>query len=104
MKHFKVTHALFLQTCEHIKMNQKLLDAANQHIHEQFAFATGTFMLKNKAKYLNEDNAALWPDSAYGFSLGDWECADSPTGQCIYGKLDAHDETCLVCGDPEERK
>ena len=104
MEHFKVTRALFRQTCDHIEMNRKILDAANQHVHEQFAFETGRFMLKNKEKYLNEDNADLWPDNEYGFSLGEWDCADSPTGQCVYGKHGRYDEICLICGNPDERK
>lgn len=34
-----------------------------------------------------------------------WECADSPTGYCIYNPVDDPAcDCCLFCGDPEERK
>lgn len=37
--------------------------------------------------------------------LGGWECAESPTGRCIYNRIeDPHRDDCLICHDPAERK
>lgn len=42
-----------------------------------------------------------WQDLALGY----WECADSPTGHCIYDTAeDPMKDECLFCGDPSERK
>lgn len=37
------------------------------------------------------------------FHLGDWECKDSPTEQCVYTTEIGFD-CCIFCGLPEERK
>jgi hypothetical protein len=34
-------------------------------------------------------------------NFGNWECDDSPTGQCVY---DADWDDCVFCHGPEERK
>lgn len=36
--------------------------------------------------------------------LGDWECEHSPTGHCFYAETDHCNDSCLMCGQPDERK
>jgi hypothetical protein len=37
--------------------------------------------------------------------IGYWDCPTSPIGVCFYNSHeDPCSDTCLVCGDPEERK
>lgn len=40
------------------------------------------------------------PDGCY---LGDWDCELSPFGICVC-RWDGNDETCIYCGEPDERK
>jgi len=44
-------------------------------------------------------------EEPFHLHLGKWECADSPTDQCVYHDFTdpAHD-CCVFCGDPSERK
>lgn len=38
-------------------------------------------------------------------SFGDWDCVESPTGQCVYDlDSDMGDDDCLYCHGPDERK
>ena len=38
-------------------------------------------------------------------SFGYWECKDSPTDKCVYGFLYDHaNDSCIYCGEPDERK
>lgn len=57
---------------------------------EQFRFYRKTM------KQLGYDN----PEE---FWLGTWDCNLSPFGQCVC-HWDGNDETCIFCGEPEERK
>ncbi len=37
--------------------------------------------------------------------LGTWTCIASPTGSCVYDKInDPVQDCCIFCGEPEERK
>jgi len=41
----------------------------------------------------------------YCIQIGDWDCHESPIGVCFYNaQEDPCLDTCLVCGDPDERK
>jgi len=40
-----------------------------------------------------------------GVRIGDWDCADSPIGICVYNSdEDPAWDSCLICGEPDERK
>jgi hypothetical protein len=37
------------------------------------------------------------------FYHSDWDCKESPTGCCMYTYYSTYD-SCIFCGDPDERK
>lgn len=51
---------------------------------------------RNKMKEMGFDN----PEE---FWLGTWDCPLSPFNQCVC-HWDGNDDTCIFCGEPEERK
>lgn len=37
--------------------------------------------------------------------ISDWKCEKSPVDYCVYNQLeDPYHDSCLFCGQPEERK
>ena len=41
-------------------------------------------------------------DYPHQFSHGDWDCEHSPTKSCMYTNRDY--DSCIFCGQPDERK
>ena len=47
----------------------------------------------------------VYPGCEIEVPLAGWECVNSPTGFCIYNITeDPCMDSCIICGDPEERK
>lgn len=37
--------------------------------------------------------------------IGSWDCEQSPIGKCVYDIVeDEHCDSCVFCGEPDERK
>jgi hypothetical protein len=56
------------------------------------------------SKYIHDNPEVENCDDPSDLVLGGWECEKSPTGYCVYHDEDSMHDTCLFCGDPEERK
>lgn len=46
---------------------------------------------------------ANFPEN-YGTHFYNWDCENSPVKKCVYDWDDFGDESCIFCGEPEERK
>ena len=89
---------------KHIQENKQIQKNLKQQIRDA-AFAAIMPTLESLGRELNRPLLNEEPLDPRDFVFGDWECADSPTGQCIYDieGYNSFDE-CIFCGDPEERK
>ena len=84
-----------------------------QDLHEDYIRALDhknyiqTLIIANLAKKQVALEREL--EEAYGLQLTrvstNWSCEESPIGVCFYDRaMDQFMDSCIICGDPDERK
>ena len=112
--HDRMHHSFYLQPDEAVKLAKRLKKVAKKA-------AVANRIYHNKGASFDEQRAAIVkagkgvaPNRPIKNSLelkpcdvilGDWDCSDSPTGQCAYDGLSFNGtDSCLFCCEPLERK
>ncbi len=75
------------------KIGGLLLDRSKQWVNLPNDFYGGTYHVINKIEEL------VAPPIDWS-----WDCPTSPTGKCEYADDDFMEDSCIHCGQPEERK
>ena len=92
-----------LRLCGEINGSRRAAEKAEHAIREAENFlktALEDYLRKHPSKFGKEKDV-----SASDLELGTWQCASSPTKFCVYNKTeDPCCDSCLFCGDPDERK
>lgn len=60
------------------------------------------YIAKGVSEDAQKEVARLSLQDIHQFSLGSWECKESPTGQCVYTNREY--DSCIFCYEPDERK
>lgn len=80
---------------ERLKASQELFDHAKKHLA-----AANRRYIRARIAMIRETSEV---EGIENLKIGFHECT-SPIGVCVYDEEDVCRDTCLFCGDPEERK